>query len=106
MSIITGYGTRVPRTGTGSRLGGEVRRKGGRGGLLSAPLESPGRELHVLGPRLRRVQRNLVLVKPLGIPVLELNHLFASHSGDFRKYLPVPVHVLTLARGMVQVWQS
>ena len=93
-------------TGTGSRLGGEVRRKGGRGGLLSAPLESPGRELHVLGPRLLRAQRNLVLVKPLGIPVpvLELNHLFASHPGDFRKYLPVPV--LTLARGMVQVWQS
>ena len=94
----------MPRTGTGSRLGGEVRRKGGRRGLLSAPLKSPGRELYILGPRLRRAQRNLVLVKPLGIPVLELNHLFASHSGDFRKYLPVPV--LTLARGMVQVRQS
>ena len=57
----------MSRTGTGSRLGGEVRRKGGRRGLLSASLKSPGRELYILGPRLQRAQRNLVLVKPLGI---------------------------------------
>jgi len=49
-----------------------------RGDLLTAPPKSPGRELHVLGPRLLWVQyrpQQLVLVKSSGTPVPWLYHL-------------------------------